>query len=96
MLNFVVDDLEATVDELTSKGLKFEHYPDFGTDEKARPDETLQIGVQGGLVVGHTFNADDEIGGGNRFAERREVGADVLFDHLARFGWRFARRRSHR
>jgi len=32
MLNFPVDDIDATVDELTGKGVAFERYPD--TDEK--------------------------------------------------------------
>lgn len=32
MLNFPVDDIDAAVDELTGKGVKFERYPD--TDEK--------------------------------------------------------------
>jgi predicted enzyme related to lactoylglutathione lyase len=36
VLNFPVDDVEKTVDELTSKGVKFEHYdmPDLKTDAK--------------------------------------------------------------
>jgi catechol 2,3-dioxygenase-like lactoylglutathione lyase family enzyme len=36
VLNFPVDDLEKTVDELTSRGVKFEHYDmgDFKTNEK--------------------------------------------------------------
>ncbi|MFI5163394.1 MAG: VOC family protein [Sphingobacteriales bacterium] len=36
VLNFPVDDLEKTVDELISKGVKFEHYDmgDFKTNEK--------------------------------------------------------------
>jgi catechol 2,3-dioxygenase-like lactoylglutathione lyase family enzyme len=34
-LNFPVDDIDKTVDELTAAGVKFEHYgPDFGQDEK--------------------------------------------------------------
>jgi len=32
MLNFPVDDIDAAVDELTGKGVKFERYPD--TDDK--------------------------------------------------------------
>jgi len=36
VLNFVVDDLEATVDDLTGQGVKFEHYdmPEIKTDSK--------------------------------------------------------------
>lgn len=34
VLNFVVDDVEKTVDELSAKGMKFEQYPDLGTNEK--------------------------------------------------------------
>lgn len=36
MLNFPVDDVDKAVDELTRKGVKFEHYdmPDLKTDEK--------------------------------------------------------------
>lgn len=36
VLNFLVDDLEKTVDELTTKGVKFEQYDmgDFKTDAK--------------------------------------------------------------
>ena len=34
VLNFVVDDVEAAVDELTSRGVAFEHYDGFGQDEK--------------------------------------------------------------
>lgn len=34
ILNFPVDDVEKIVDELTAKGVKFEHYPDMNTDEK--------------------------------------------------------------
>jgi predicted enzyme related to lactoylglutathione lyase len=36
VLNFPVDDVEKTVDELTSRGVKFEHYDlgDIKTDEK--------------------------------------------------------------
>ena len=36
VLNFPVDDVEATVDELEGKGIRFEHYdtPDLKTDEK--------------------------------------------------------------
>lgn len=36
VLNFLVDDLEKTVDELTAKGVKFEQYDmgDFKTDAK--------------------------------------------------------------
>jgi predicted enzyme related to lactoylglutathione lyase len=36
VLNFPVDDLEKTVDELTAKGVKFEHYDmgDIKTNEK--------------------------------------------------------------
>ena len=34
ILNFPVDDVEATVDELTSRGVTFEHYEGFEQDEK--------------------------------------------------------------
>jgi catechol 2,3-dioxygenase-like lactoylglutathione lyase family enzyme len=34
VLNFVVDDVEAAVDELTAKGVSFERYDGFGQDEK--------------------------------------------------------------
>ena len=36
VLNFVVDDVEATVDDLTGQGVKFEHYdmPEIKTDSK--------------------------------------------------------------
>lgn len=34
ILNFPVDDIEAAVDELTSRGVRFEHYDDLGSDEK--------------------------------------------------------------
>lgn len=39
VLNFVVDDIDKAVDELSSKGIKFEVYEGFGQDEKgiARP-----------------------------------------------------------
>lgn len=34
MLNFQVDDVEATVDELTARGVTFERYDGFDQDEK--------------------------------------------------------------
>ena len=35
VLNFIVDDIDKTVDELTAKGIKFEHYDNpIKTDEK--------------------------------------------------------------
>lgn len=34
VLNFPVDDLDATVDELTSRGVVFERYEGMGQDEK--------------------------------------------------------------
>jgi hypothetical protein len=36
ILNFVVEDIDAAVDELTGKGVSFEHYPDMPAvqDEK--------------------------------------------------------------
>jgi catechol 2,3-dioxygenase-like lactoylglutathione lyase family enzyme len=34
VLNFSVDDIDATVDELTARGVRFEHYGDYGQDEK--------------------------------------------------------------
>jgi len=34
ILNFPVDDVDAAVDELLSKGVQFEHYDGFGQDEK--------------------------------------------------------------
>jgi catechol 2,3-dioxygenase-like lactoylglutathione lyase family enzyme len=35
VLNFDVDDIEAAVDELVSRGVTFERYGDFGQDERA-------------------------------------------------------------
>lgn len=34
ILNFVVDDIDAAVDELTKSGVEFEHYEDMHQDEK--------------------------------------------------------------
>jgi catechol 2,3-dioxygenase-like lactoylglutathione lyase family enzyme len=34
ILNFPVEDIDATVDELTSRGVRFERYEDFEQDEK--------------------------------------------------------------
>jgi hypothetical protein len=34
MLNFVVSDIDEAVDELTKKGIVFEHYPGSPQDEK--------------------------------------------------------------
>jgi catechol 2,3-dioxygenase-like lactoylglutathione lyase family enzyme len=34
ILNFPVDDVEAAVDELTARGVRFERYADFDQDEK--------------------------------------------------------------
>ncbi len=34
ILNFPVDDIDKAVDELTERGVRFERYDDFGTDEK--------------------------------------------------------------
>jgi catechol 2,3-dioxygenase-like lactoylglutathione lyase family enzyme len=34
ILNFPVDDIDATVEELTSRGVTFERYDNFGQDEK--------------------------------------------------------------
>ncbi len=34
ILNFPVDDVERTVDELTARGVRFERYPGFDQDEK--------------------------------------------------------------
>jgi catechol 2,3-dioxygenase-like lactoylglutathione lyase family enzyme len=34
VLNFLVDDIEKAVDELATKGVSMEQYPDFNTDEK--------------------------------------------------------------
>lgn len=34
VLNFAVDDVEKAVDELIAKGINFEQYPDFKTNEK--------------------------------------------------------------
>jgi hypothetical protein len=33
-LNFPVEDVEKAVDELIARGVKLEHYDDFGQDEK--------------------------------------------------------------
>jgi predicted enzyme related to lactoylglutathione lyase len=34
ILNFNVDDIDKAVDELTTRGVKFERYEDFGQDDK--------------------------------------------------------------
>ena len=34
IVNFPVDDIDATVDELASRGVSFEHYEEFEQDEK--------------------------------------------------------------
>ena len=34
MLNFIVDDIDAAVDELSSRGVEFERYDEFPMDEK--------------------------------------------------------------
>jgi catechol 2,3-dioxygenase-like lactoylglutathione lyase family enzyme len=34
ILNFAVDDVERAVDELSARGVQFEHYDGFGQDEK--------------------------------------------------------------
>src|SRR4051812_10973120 len=34
ILNFPVEDIDAAVDELTSRGVRFERYEDLGQDEK--------------------------------------------------------------
>jgi catechol 2,3-dioxygenase-like lactoylglutathione lyase family enzyme len=34
ILNFQVDDIDAAVDQLTQRGVRFERYDDFGQDEK--------------------------------------------------------------
>ncbi len=34
ILNFPVDDIDEAVDELTSRGVRFEHYDGLGQDEK--------------------------------------------------------------
>jgi catechol 2,3-dioxygenase-like lactoylglutathione lyase family enzyme len=34
ILNFPVDDIDAAVDELTARGVRFEHYDGLGQDEK--------------------------------------------------------------
>jgi catechol 2,3-dioxygenase-like lactoylglutathione lyase family enzyme len=34
ILNFQVDDIDAAVDELTKRGVRFERYPGFSQDEK--------------------------------------------------------------
>ena len=34
ILNFPVDDIDTAVDELTSRGVRFERYDELGTDEK--------------------------------------------------------------
>ncbi len=34
VLNFPVDDVERTVDELTARGVRFERYPGFDQDDK--------------------------------------------------------------
>ena len=44
VLNFVVDDIDATVDELASRGIRFERYAGFEQDAKgiARPPSPEQ------------------------------------------------------
>jgi len=44
VLNFVVEDIDAAVDELTKRGVKFEQYKDFGTDKKG-----IARGIQTGM-----------------------------------------------
>ena len=41
ILNFPVEDVEAAVDRLTAAGVRFEQYPELGTNEKgiAEPEE---------------------------------------------------------
>jgi hypothetical protein len=34
VLNFPVPDVDKAVDDLTARGVRFEHYADLGTDEK--------------------------------------------------------------
>ena len=34
VLNFLVENIDTTVDELSAKGVQMEHYPEFHTDEK--------------------------------------------------------------
>jgi len=34
ILNFPVDNIDQAVDELTKRGVRFEHYPEIGTDAK--------------------------------------------------------------
>jgi catechol 2,3-dioxygenase-like lactoylglutathione lyase family enzyme len=43
VLNFPVDDIDAVVDELTARGVEFEHYDEFPPDEK---------GIMRGLAAG--------------------------------------------
>ena len=45
MLNFTVDDVEQAVDELSGRGIAFEHYEGFDQDEKgiARGDQGPEI-----------------------------------------------------
>lgn len=45
ILNFRVDDIDSAVDELTSRGIRFERYDGFDQDEKgiARGDEGPRI-----------------------------------------------------
>jgi len=44
ILNFPVDDVDAAVDELTARGVRFERYEDFDQDEKG-------ISRSGGPVI---------------------------------------------
>ena len=48
MLNFLVDDIDKTVDELTIKGVAMEHYEGFGQDGKgiARGDSEKMPGPE--------------------------------------------------
>ncbi len=40
-LNFIVEDIDAAVDELSGKGIKFEHYDGFPQDEKGIAREKI-------------------------------------------------------
>ena len=65
VLNFSVDDIDATVDALTARGVQFERYDDSGQDDKGisrgigpghrlvqGPGRPHAVGAAGGLVNG--------------------------------------------
>ncbi len=49
VLNFFVDDIEKTVDELSNKGIKFEQY-DMGGDYKTNEKGIMKNGEEGSIA----------------------------------------------